>query len=391
MLKAAMGSGTVFNQACSYLGLAHILFKQGEQQLAQTYFGRFQKLNQGMSNLYLKCLGHFYEARIEFETANRVNGLTQLRKALTLGRAQGIVGLLFWQPADMVCLCSAALDADIEVDFVKNLIRRHRLLHPEPAVAPDRWPWQVKIVTLGQFGVWIEDEPMRATGKAQHKLMSLLKVLIALGGRNVHQDTMVDILWPDAEGDVGRRAFDTTLHRLRKLLGGNQVLTLHDGQLSFDQQYTWLDTWAFERQAKDIEHTLEGEEDATQLKQQTERLLALYRGPLLRDEPEQSWLIHSRQYQRQHFIRLIAKIGEYWGQRGAWPKAIDCYQEGLEREEFAEALYLRLMQAFQQQNRTVDVIATYQRCRDALASKEMVPSAEIEVLNELLVRAQPPK
>jgi len=43
--------------------------------------------------------------------------------------------------------------------------------------------------------------------------------LIAMGGRQVPQTRLADLLWPDAEGDAAYRALITTLQRLRRLIG----------------------------------------------------------------------------------------------------------------------------------------------------------------------------
>ena len=54
-------------------------------------------------------------------------------------------------------------------------------------------------------------------------------------------------LWPDVDGDAAQRSFDTTLHRLRKIMGDDRVLVLRDGKLSLDGRYCRVDVWAFER------------------------------------------------------------------------------------------------------------------------------------------------
>jgi DNA-binding SARP family transcriptional activator len=53
---------------------------------------------------------------------------------------------------------------------------------------------------------------------------------------------LIDGLWPDPE-DGGRKAFDITVHRLRKLLGGDSRLAVTGGHAALDPQQVWVDAW----------------------------------------------------------------------------------------------------------------------------------------------------
>ena len=65
---------------------------------------------------------------------------------------------------------------------------------PERALFQDHPPWALKIFTLGRFGLLSDGKPVRFTRKAQEKPLALLKALIALGGREVHEEQIADAL-----------------------------------------------------------------------------------------------------------------------------------------------------------------------------------------------------
>jgi hypothetical protein len=70
----------------------------------------------------------------------------------------------------------------IEVEYVRNLIRK-RNLHPDPLGRTlENWPWPLKIYTLGQFELIKDGKPIRFSRKIQQKPLSMLKALIAFGG-----------------------------------------------------------------------------------------------------------------------------------------------------------------------------------------------------------------
>jgi LuxR family maltose regulon positive regulatory protein len=66
---------------------------------------------------------------------------------------------------------------------------------------------------------------------------------IAGGARQVGSETLAEWLWPDADGDTAAASFKVSLHRLRKLLGRDDAVLLHDGKVSLNERMCWLDVW----------------------------------------------------------------------------------------------------------------------------------------------------
>ena len=95
-----------------------------------------------------------------------------------------------------------------------------------PPLHLEKWPCALKIYTLGRFVVLKNGQPIRFSRKAQQKPLSMLKALIAFGGREVRKDQIADALWPEADGDMVEQSFATTLHRLRKVIGYRNAIEL---------------------------------------------------------------------------------------------------------------------------------------------------------------------
>lgn len=277
-------------------------------------------------------------AQFALDWGRKARSLRLLRQALALARAQGYIFFSFFKPDDVARLCAAALEADIEVEYVRTLIRKRGLLPDPSALTPERWPLPVKIYTLGRFGLVVDDEPVQFGRKAQHKPLELLKILIAWGGRDVSQARIADALWPDADGDTAQQALTTTLHRLRRLLGYAQALCLWDSRLSLDPRYCWVDTWCLERR---INQTLarvretDGRTGSTDLAAATDALLRAYRGPFLGQDPE-PWALRARDNLRDRYLQGMEEIGGYWERRGDWDTARACYEQGLKAAPASE-------------------------------------------------------
>jgi LuxR family maltose regulon positive regulatory protein len=156
--------------------------------------------------------------------ADLASALASLTRMTALGRRHGIVNTPWWRSRLMGRLCLRALEAGLDVAYVRDLIRRRRLVPEEPPVTLEAWPWPVRISTLGTFAVQVDDRPLVFARKAQQKPLAVLQAIVALGGRAVGEDQLVDLLWADAEGDAGHHALKMAILRLRRLLGHERAV-----------------------------------------------------------------------------------------------------------------------------------------------------------------------
>ena len=246
--------------------------------------------------------GRFVRLLLEAERARRDGRLDDavatLRPALELGRESGYVAYYGWLPKTMAALALLALRHGIEVEYVRSLIARRGLVADASAVDVEVWPWPVRISTLGAVRIEGLAAPAKAGVRTPHKPIELLLALVAFGGRDVAEGTICDALWPDAEGDAARRALDVTLHRVRRLFGDVNAVTLVAGRLGVDDSRIWIDVRALER-------VLDLGSDATDSPAAAlDRLLDLYRGPFLRDEPA-AWAARRRAQLRRRFVAAV--------------------------------------------------------------------------------------
>lgn len=248
--------------------------------------------------------------------------------------------------------------------------------------------YRLQIYSLGRFSVSRRSEPLRFSRKAQHRPLELLKVLVALGGREVATDQMAMALWPESEGDVAYNAFEITLHRLRKLIGIEKALMLSNGLLTLDNRLCWVDVWAFEQLIGHTENLIHAPNpDAEEVARASARLLALYHGPFLGRETPEPWSISLRERLRSKFLRHLIDVARYWEKVGRHGTAIQCYQKGLEVDDLAEIFYQRLMVCYQQLGRCSEALAVYRRCRATLSLVLSIsPSPSTEAIRKRLVQ-----
>ena len=322
-LRMAIEVGCPFFEVLCRLALAEILAECDDEHKCVAQLHALRSIARGIDNAHLEftCLIGF--AQIALEHGRTRPGLNALRRGLELGRQFGYTHFLWWRSPAVARALSHALQAGIESDYVRSLIKRRRLA-PEGHPAAN-WPWQYKVQTFGGFRLLRHDEPMPATGKAQRRPLELLKLLIAYGGEQVPEHRITDALWPRIDGDSAHRSFTSALHRLRKLLGEDRAVVLHEGRVTLDRRYFSIDVWEFDTLAEEIE----GAEENDRLDKRAQRLLELYRGPFLAGE-DASWQIAPRERLRARLGRVTASVMRRWRDGGEPTRARAYYEKCLE-------------------------------------------------------------
>ena len=267
--------------------------------------------NQYPSVLYVAHLARadYHDRRGEREQACQAVG-----EALAMARTCGVVMPPWTRPSTVARLCSLALDAGVEVEQARTVIMRLGL--PPVEGCTDAWPWAVRIHTLGCFEVERRDDGA-AAARLGGTPLRLLEALVGCGGE-ASQEELSERLWPDAEGDAARRAFDTTLHRLRRLVGDPHALRLADGRLALDRQRCWADVWEVEWIVKQLSRWLDQPEaDRTRepLARLTDRLCRLYRGPSFASSRGGQDEARARRLHRET-LRALDRAAAYWKRSG---------------------------------------------------------------------------
>ncbi|MBI4768047.1 MAG: tetratricopeptide repeat protein [Deltaproteobacteria bacterium] len=384
-MKLRIESGYTILKGWCHIQNAYVMHELGRYREAAEHLTQafdFAREINGKSTEYGALLARSLFA---FDQGKKEAGLFSLREAFALGRERGYFGTWGPPPSGMTKLCNKALEAGIEVEYVQEIIRRLRLIPDQPPLHLENWPWPCKIYTLGQFRLEKDGNPIQFTRKVQQKPLSLLKSLIAFGGRGVQETKIADALWPEADGDDAHHSFVTNLHRLRKLIGHENAILFKDGKLNLDHKYCWVDAFAFEhtlRQAEDNQKS-GSTEDTIKL---VEKAIALYGGSFLGEEIEQPWMISLRERLRSKFLWGITWLGRCWRENEQWEKAIRCYQRGLELDGMAEELYQHLMTCYQRLGQDNEALSVYNRLKRTLSAVLGVePSSKTKIIYKSLI------
>ena len=384
LMRSAVASG----QASGWPLREHIALLG--HALAATQLGAFDEAEAALQavlchRFYTVCRWHHWlaaltEANLADHRGDQARCLSALTRALAVGQEYGFdFGPLLYCCGDvMPRLASRALAHDIAPAFVRRIVQRYAL--PAPPDAGEHWPWLIRIRTLGSFSIELDGVPAAAARKESRKPLDLLKLVIALGGEAVPVARLCAALWPEAEGDAARNSFDNTLHRLRKLLGGDRHVPLRSGGLGLDSATCWTDLAALESSFAAVDKLAPGA-DAEQILALAERTLALWRGEFLAGEDDLPDVLAARTRIQAKFTRQLGALGVRLETIGQHEAAAHIYQRVVEQQPLAEDIYRRLITCLLALGQRGEAYEVYRRCRQQLSVLlGIAPSPETEAL-----------
>lgn len=322
------------------LELAQVLAEVGDHERAAYWARDVLAFARRHDSPGLELLAVLVLAAGEIARGRLDQGDDLLRRGLSLARIQGHLALPCAPPGYMATLAARALAADIEPAWVRQLIRDQQL----PALAPSlpRWPYRVRIEVLGPFRLIVDGVIQTRQGRAQQRVLELLKALAAEGGLAVNGQALANRIWQDSDGAAALAALDIALHRARRLLGDSACLLLKDGQLSLNPAFVDLDLWpvrqAFEKidavtasLTGDDRSAVEPAADAVATTVELARNLSRdYPATLLAGEREKAWVLEARQAWRRRLEAAAGSLARACLSCGRIPLALDLIERALE-------------------------------------------------------------
>ena len=300
-LKFGSRAGVLLSSVLGHFAYALALHGLERDQEAMDHLAQCHALARSTGNGITEFMCFLAAAKFAFDKVDDSSGLIALKKAMSIGREKNYLNTYFlWIPYMMAELCQRALEAGIEVDYVVRLIRKRNLIADPAPIDCERWPWALKVFTLGRFEITRDGEAVQFSGKVQKRPLQLLKVLISNGGGELSEEFIADCLWPDATGDEAHSAFKIALFRLRRLLGVEGAIRFQEGKASLDPRFCWVDAYAFERVMAQLERGIEEEGaciegENSKLLRLVEKAVGIYSGHYLPTDEGQVCTISYRE------------------------------------------------------------------------------------------------
>ncbi len=234
---------------------------------------------------------------------------------------------------------------------------------------------KIRINTLGEFKVLVNNEPMDKSMFEGTKPLSLLKAIVLNGSRDIHKEILIDALWPDADGTAGNKNFKINLHRLRKALEpdpikafGYTCVIQKAARVSLDLELISLDTdefLALGAKATGLEFVNTREETLVCYT----RAARLYRGDYFAEDPYMDWIAHRRELFRSKYIMILQKKAMLHEDMNQWEEAMDTWRKLLQTDPTFEEAYQNMMILYADAGRKNEAMQVFNKCRNILRTE----------------------
>ncbi|MDH5694184.1 MAG: hypothetical protein OEZ47_13885, partial [Gammaproteobacteria bacterium] len=333
------------------LRCAHILVK-GQMILQHKHLasGRLDVVEESFELLSKLCYRldfpilhlHFGLLRAGFADKKHKNATPYLSIAFDFAERQGILPRYWIDQQALIELLDYGIRNRVCESHCRTFVSSLNLVPQNPRQLCDDWPWAVRIYTFGRFAVLINEEPLILSGKSHQKPLQVLKAIIAFGGRNVSERLICDTLWPGSDRDSSYRTLSTNLHRLRKILGRDDIVEVGGGHVTLNSKLCWVDCWAFEILVNRFHSELASGRATQSADAVVNTMFKLYHGSFLRTDVSTDWIRAFHYKLQSKFSRTISSLGTSLEKLNKHDDAFDLYQRALEIEPSADLLKLKL-------------------------------------------------
>lgn len=263
---------------------------------------------------------------------------------------------------------------------------------PEPrelfpaALPPEVRESPLVVLMFGPFSLFANGRLLDTSGNT--KTYRVMRHLLARR-RAVPRDVLIELFWPDADLDTGRRNLHQAVYVLRKALripgGHDSVISLDGDAYSINPTARlWNDIDEFDRELRDG-RSAEAQGDSATAERHFAAAVALYRGEFLEDTPYEEWALAARDQYRVAFLEGANRLAQLQHERSDYASALTTTQQTLRLESCDETAHRLAMRLHAQMGEQSLVIRQFRTCVSSLAAAyDVTPSDETTALFEEL-------
>ena len=225
---------------------------------------------------------------------------------------------------------------------------------------------------------------------SSRKGLAALEYLILHHPTPVPKEVLIDVFWPNAGVEAGRRNLHQAVYAVRQVFRKHgldpQALQFEQDHYFLDPKLgLWTDVVEFEQHVQaGRRQELLGQAKAAMAEYAIAQ--GLYQGDLLEDDLYDDWPRWRRQSLRNTYLDLADRLSEYYLQQQDYSAAMTVSWRILSFDHCYEQAHCRLMKCYMAQGQRHMAVRQYHLCADALqADLDLFPSEETTALYRQLV------
>ncbi len=203
------------------------------------------------------------------------------------------------------------------------------------------------------------------------KPQTVLRYLLARPGHQVPRDVLVDLLWPDADAEVGRRNLHQVIYSLRRALreastDTTGVIVHENDSYRLDERVDlWIDVATFEQHVSEARRRAQAGNDDGAIAEylNAERL---YADDYLTDALYEEWTVGERERLRMSCAELVEGLGALLFERRRFTDIIAVCQRRLRTDPAAEVAHRWMMRVYAELGQRDLALQQYRYCSEVL-------------------------
>ncbi len=305
VLALARQHGLSDNDCAGFdLDLAQLLLANGRLAEAEAWLQQRRRIHVDRDAEVFGCLHDLLRA-LNIEQGNATARRALLASGLASAQRVRYTTFLRLLPTLAAKACALALRDDVEPVFVAEVIRSRDL--PAPDDADERWPWALHLRLFGGFAARLHGRALMQDhkGKVAKKPLELLRLLACSPGLRLGMAAAGDALWPDAAGDDAAKNLETTVQRLRRLLGddAHRLVVVSEGRVGLDTRFVSSDVAHRRTLIQQLDRLSLASAPTCQVIALVARIVDCGNGALLPGADDASWLQAHREQCRREIER----------------------------------------------------------------------------------------
>ncbi len=243
----------------------------------------------------------------------------------------------------------------------------------------------LEIHLLGRFRVSVDGIEVEESRWTRRRTKMLLKLLALSPQHQLHQEQVMESLWPDASPQLSANNLNKVIHMARytfePTLGSgtaSRFITRRSGQILLRaSEELRIDVEVFEQKAA---LAVAGSQPELY-----EEALAVYRGELLPEDLYEDWSWSRREQLNSVHLDLLWKVAQIYNAREQYQPCIDRLNELVAAQPAHERAHRQLMRTYASLGHREQALRQYQACEEAVRRElELEPEEETVELHDVI-------
>jgi DNA-binding SARP family transcriptional activator len=211
-------AGGPFYQSFHCILAGAVYTRTKNKKMARACFARGLEIASAIPSPYLQACGLIHRSYFQFMSFGEKAALPDLTNGLTIMEANDYDHFWSWEPQTMLQLLALAVKNDILKTFSLKLARKRLQVNisDDGEIIP-----LMQFTLLDTFHVKVGNDYQLDSSHFTPLQRELLGILLISKNKQIAQDTIQLILWPESNPQKSRKKFDTLLGRLRATLADN--------------------------------------------------------------------------------------------------------------------------------------------------------------------------